>query len=340
MEVNQPYSNHNGGKLAFGPDGYLYIGFGDGGSAGDPDDNGQDRTTLLGSLVRIDVDTATATRNYGIPSENPFIDTQCESGDCREEIYAYGLRNPWRFSFDPRNGRLWLADVGQSSYEEVNIIEKGANYGWNIMEGTHCYEPSTGCDQTGLTLPVWEYSHNVGGSITGGVVYRGSQIEELEGKYLVADYTTDKAWQLTYDGEEVTNDQMLFEIPNVVAFGTDREGEAYMCSFDGNIYKIVSESENGLPPGADSPAQFKLHPNYPNPFNPVTNIEYALPEPRAVTVRIYSVQGELLRTLREGIQNAGVHRIKLNTEQWSSGIYRYEVQADEQIRSGSMIMLK
>jgi hypothetical protein len=242
MEVLQPYANHNGGKLTFGPDHFLYIGFGDGGSGGDPEENGQDRSTILGSLIRIDVDTSTATRNYGIPSDNPLVGADCGPEGCREEIYAYGLRNPWRFSFDPANGRLWLADVGQSSYEEVNVIEKGGNYGWDVMEGTHCYEPSSGCDQTGLTLPVWEYSHSVGGSITGGVVYRGSEIDELVGQYLVADFVDNKAWALQYDGEEVTGDQKLFDIPNVAAFGTDRSGEVYMCSFNGSIYKIVDKS--------------------------------------------------------------------------------------------------
>ncbi len=340
MEVSQPYANHNGGKLTFGPDQYLYIGFGDGGSGGDPLENGQDRSTILGSLSRIDIDTSTTTRNYGIPSGNPFVGADCGPEGCREEIYAYGLRNPWRFSFDPANGRLWLADVGQSSYEEVNVVEKGENYGWNIMEGTHCYDPSSGCDQTGLTLPVWEYSHDVGGSITGGVVYRGSEIDELTGQYLVADFVDGKAWALQYDGEEVTGDQKLFDIPRVAAFGTDRSGEVYMCSFDGNIYRLVSDSGTGIPGKGETPNQFRLYSNYPNPFNPTTHFEFALPESREVTLRIYDTGGRLVQEKQLGRMQAGLQTVAFNADQLSSGVYMYEIQAGEEVHSQNMTLLK
>ena len=167
LEVAQPYGNHNGGQIVFGPDGYLYVTLGDGGSGGDPQDNGEDPSTLLGSILRIDVDGGSP---YAIPPDNPFAGN--DEG-YREEIYAYGLRNPWRISFDPPTGQLWAADVGQNLYEEVHIIEAGENYGWDVMEGLHCYEPDTGCDREGLILPVWEYSHDLGISITGGFVYRG-----------------------------------------------------------------------------------------------------------------------------------------------------------------------
>ncbi|MEJ2544210.1 MAG: PQQ-dependent sugar dehydrogenase [Calditrichaceae bacterium] len=179
LQFNQPESNHNGGQLAFGPDGYLYIATGDGGGSGDQHGefgNGQDRTTLLGNILRIDVDNADDGLNYAIPEGNPFVGNQ---NDYREEIFAYGLRNPWRFSFDKETGWLWAGDVGQGDYEEVDIIESGNNYGWRIMEGLHCYN-SEECDQTGLTLPIWEYPHGTGYSITGGYVYYGAQCSGIE----------------------------------------------------------------------------------------------------------------------------------------------------------------
>ncbi|MEX0771394.1 MAG: PQQ-dependent sugar dehydrogenase, partial [Balneolaceae bacterium] len=168
LSYDQPFWNHNGGQIAFGPDGYLYIAVGDGGSGGDPQGHGQDRTTLLGTILRIDVDRQEDGNNYAIPADNPFAgNTQ----GYREEIFAYGLRNPWRFSFDAETGRLWTGDVGQNAYEEIDVVENGGNYGWNIMEGNHCFEPSTGCDREGLELPVWDYSQESGDkSITGGFV--------------------------------------------------------------------------------------------------------------------------------------------------------------------------
>ncbi len=340
MEVDQPYANHNGGKLSFGPDGYLYIGFGDGGSGGDPLENGQDRSTILGSLVRIDIDTSTAARNYGIPTDNPFVGADCGPAGCKDEIYAYGLRNPWRFSFDPENGRLWLADVGQSSYEEVNIIEKGKNYGWDVMEGTHCYEPSSGCDQSGLTLPVWEYSHQVGGSITGGVVYRGSQISDLVGKYLAADFSDNKVWALEYDGQEVTGSTMLFNAPRITAFGTDRNQEVYMCSFDGNIYRIESDSDTGIPGEGETPKSFRIYPNYPNPFNPTTHFQFAIPEAKEVEIRVYDTRGRLIQQLNPGVMQPGYHTIPYTADQLSSGVYMYEIKAGTDVKSRSMTLIK
>lgn len=166
LTYNQPFSNHNGGQVAFGPDGYLYIAAGDGGSSGDPNNNAQNKAALLGKILRIDVNNTSAGKNYAIPPDNPFAGN---SQGWAEEVYAYGMRNPWRFSFDPVTGRLWVADVGQNMWEEINIVEKGGNYGWRLMESFHCYNPSTGCDTTGLKLPIWEYAHNSTGgySITG-----------------------------------------------------------------------------------------------------------------------------------------------------------------------------
>lgn len=232
LEVDQPYSNHNGGQISFGPDGFLYVALGDGGSGGDPQENGQNRSTLLGKILRIDVDRAP----YGIPSDNPFAgNTQ----GYREEIFAYGLRNPWRFSFDRPTGRLWAGDVGQNEYEEIDIIEAGKNYGWNIMEGNHCYNADV-CETGGLTLPVWEYPHSEGQSVTGGFVYRGAALPELSGRYIYADFVSGKIWALRYDGQTPpVNDLLIDTGLNISSFGVDEAGELYLCAFDKRIYKLA-----------------------------------------------------------------------------------------------------
>lgn len=238
LEVSQPFSNHNGGTVAFGPDGYLYIGLGDGGSRGDPSGNGQNTATLLGSILRLDVSQATAREPYRIPTDNPFMGV--DSG-ARGEIWAYGLRNPWKFSFDPVSGDLWAADVGQNDYEEVDIIRPGANYGWNIMEGAHCY-PSTirTCDRRNLQLPIIEYTHDEGCSITGGYVYRGRRLPALEGAYVYADFCSGRIWALRYDGSKVTDHALLTDTPlTIPSFGLDENGEIFILAFDGNIYRFA-----------------------------------------------------------------------------------------------------
>ena len=189
LEIEQPYRNHNGGMIAFGPDGHLYVGLGDGGSADDPQGNGQDPSTLLGSVLRIDVGNASETQPYVAPRDNPFA----SDGRGRPEVWAYGLRNPWRFSFDRETGDLWAGDVGQNQFEEIDVVRAGANYGWNTMEGAHCFERSV-CDQSGLTLPVAEYSHAQGCSVTGGYVYRGSAVPSLAGWYVYGDFCTGRIW--------------------------------------------------------------------------------------------------------------------------------------------------
>jgi glucose/arabinose dehydrogenase len=237
LEFDQPYSNHNGGQLSFGPDGYLYIATGDGGSGGDPQGNGQSRLTLLGKMLRIDVNNTEGVKQYAIPADNPY---KSNTNGYREEIYAYGLRNPWRFSFDIPTNRLWTGDVGQNNYEEIDIIEKGGNYGWNIMEGLHCFEPLTGCDQTGLRPPVWEYNHNQGISVTGGFVYRGPTLTELTGKYIYADFGSSRIWALTIQqlGGKPVNTQLLQAGFNISSFGVDQNNELYLCGFDDKIYRL------------------------------------------------------------------------------------------------------
>jgi glucose/arabinose dehydrogenase len=232
LEISQPFDNHNGGQVAFGPDGYLYIGMGDGGSGGDPQRNGQNKNALLAKLLRIDVSDRT---KYRIPSDNPFA-----GGGGRGEIWAYGLRNPWRFSFDTETGALWVADVGQNAWEEIDLVTRGANYGWNIMEATHCYNASR-CDTSGLTLPVFEYGHDLGCSVTGGFVDRGSD-PDLRGVYVYGDYCTGRIWGLRYEGGRViAQAQMAKASFSIGSFAQDRSGAVYVLQYAsaGGIYKIT-----------------------------------------------------------------------------------------------------
>lgn len=236
LTFTQPFSNHNGGQLAFGPDGYLYISTGDGGSGGDPQGHGQNRQTFHGNILRIDVNDQGPRGNYVIPSDNPFVGN---SEGYLEEIYAYGLRNPWRFSFDSVTGRLWAADVGERTVEEINIIRKGKNYGWNIMEGSLCFNPPTGCDTTGLELPVYEYRHPLGRSITGGYVYNGSELPLLRGAYIYGDYVTGLIWGLWYHEEhEPVNYTLTDTDLKISCFGIDEDDELYLTAFDGKIYRL------------------------------------------------------------------------------------------------------
>ncbi|MEM1339507.1 MAG: PQQ-dependent sugar dehydrogenase [Bacteroidota bacterium] len=230
IDIPQPETNHNGGQLAFGPDGLLYIAIGDGGGAGDPDNHAQNRSNLLGTILRIDVDNPSNGLNYGIPSTNPFLG----NSNIREEIFAYGLRNPWRMSFDLQTGALWTGDVGQGALEEINIIASGGNFGWKLFEGTSCF--SGDCDTAGLVAPIFEYGRNNGDlSITGGYVYRGNNLPALQGKYVYGDFVSGRIWTLDTDG---SNNQLLSSSGlSIASFGTDSNQELYVCAFfDGAIY--------------------------------------------------------------------------------------------------------
>jgi len=238
LEVAQPAPNHNGGALTFGPDGYLYLGLGDGGGAGDPFGNGQNRSTLLGSILRLDVSASSPQERYRIPSDNPYLG----QGKYKEEIWAYGLRNPWRMAFDKVTGLLWVADVGQNLYEEVDIVMRGRNYGWNIMEGFHCFPPSiTSCEQGGLELPLIEYTHSEGCSITGGYVYRGRRLGPLYGAYVYGDFCSGKIWALRFDGVRVIEHMEIADTSlEISSFGEDEQGELYILSHFGKIYRFKS----------------------------------------------------------------------------------------------------
>ncbi len=245
LTIAQPFSNHNGGQLQFGPDGYLYIGMGDGGSGGDPQNNAQNLTTLLGKILRIDVDRGLP---YAIPPDNPFRGTP----GARNEIWSLGLRNPWQFSFDRLTGDLFIGDVGQRNWEEIDFqpanSSGGENYGWRLMEGNHCFNPLSGCNSGGLTLPIIEYNHSVGCSITGGYRYRGTENQGLEGIYIYGDFCTGRIWGAIEDNSggwmttELLNTSFL-----ISAFGEDENGEIYFAHYsdsDGAIFQIVEDNRH------------------------------------------------------------------------------------------------
>ncbi len=240
LTADQPYANHNGGQVLFGPDGFLYLGLGDGGAANDPEGRGQNLSDLLGSILRVDVQSGTS---YTVPGDNPFVG----QAGVQPEVWSYGLRNPWRFTFDRATGDLYIADVGQEHYEEVDVAPgggspgKGINYGWNIMEGAHCLSGGQ-CDQTGLTLPTFEYGHDQGCSITGGYVYRGNAIPALQGLYFFGDYCQGWVRSIRYAGgqaTELTDWPTLRPGGSVLSFGEDAAGELYVLSSSGGVFKLI-----------------------------------------------------------------------------------------------------
>ncbi len=246
LKIDEPESNHNGGQMAFGKDGYLYIGVGDGGGGGDKHGttgNGQNLNSLLGKILRIDISGVTA---YASPADNPFVNK-----DGRDEIYCYGMRNPWRFSFDRKTGELFCADVGQNEYEEVDIIEKGKNYGWRIMEGRHCYSPADNCNMIGLTMPVDEFNHEIGKCVIGGYVYRGTKYPDMQGKYIFGDWTG-VFFMLLQPAGSTAWERRALTVANPIgnfyinSFGEDEAGEIYVCgqtaigpSKSGKLYRIT-----------------------------------------------------------------------------------------------------
>ena len=238
IEIEDPFSNHNGGNLAFGDDGYLYIATGDGGSGGDPLESGQSLDTLLGKILRIDVDSSSTEIPYGIPRDNPFVDRD----GARPEIWAYGLRNPWRFSFDSSD--IWIGDVGQDSIEEIDRMPAdrgGLNYGWNTMEGNSCFDPPSGCDRDGLTLPVATYTHEHGCSVTGGFVYRGESFPSFKGAYFFGDYCSGFIWVLNALKDPPGRPRMVLESnSSISSFGVDEQGELYVTDIaSGEVLQVV-----------------------------------------------------------------------------------------------------
>jgi glucose/arabinose dehydrogenase len=247
LTIIHPYDNHNGGNLAFGPDGYLYIGTGDGGSAGDPGNRSQSLGSLLGKILRINVNGTSGTRQYRIPASNPYVG---RTG--RDEIWSRGLRNPWRWSFDRATGALWIGDVGQNRYEEIDRSTRGThpagwglNYGWRVMEGRHCYNPPSGCNTTGKVKPLVEYTHAYGCSVTGGFVYRGSAYPMLRGGYFFADYCSGATWTISATAASPARRTFIKGTSfNISSFGEDEGGELYVVDHRGGaIYRIVGHTK-------------------------------------------------------------------------------------------------
>ena len=282
LEINQPYANHNGGCINFGPDGNLYIGMGDGGSGGDPQNYSQNTESLLGKMLRINVNSGA----YSIPENNPYGD----------EIWSVGLRNPWKFSFDSLNGDLWIADVGQNEYEEINMVQNNPaniNYGWRCYEGNEPYNLS-GCPDEGLTFPVSTYSHYSSGdfkcSITGGYVYRGNQISGLNGVYFFADYCSGEIGLLSKNENDEWDMSLAF--PNIngswVSFGEDINGELYIASINGGIYKIIDAALSNNEIDSNTLNYF------PNPFQDYIQIN----SDRPINIELYDLSGRKLREFK------------------------------------------
>jgi len=324
LTITQPFSNHNGGTIKFGPDGYLYIGMGDGGSGGDPQGNGQNINSLLGKMLRIDVDSGSP---YSSPSTNPYVGI---AGS--DEIWAIGLRNPWKFSFDSLNGDLWIADVGQQNVEEINKESStisGLNYGWKCYEGSDPYA-TTGCAPiASMTFPYAEYSSASGSpycSITGGYVYRGSTYPAMQGKYFFADYCSNKIGKIEIDGALTFSPTMPGG--SYTSFGVDQNGEIYVASADnGVIYKLVDT--NPLSVTETELKKFKMYPNPAKDAIYISNINFP------ATLNIYDVTGKLLvDTKVENVETA------INTSGLESGIYMVNVTDNAGINSNSKLSVK
>lgn len=317
LQFNQPFTNHNGGHIAFGPDGFLYIASGDGGSGGDPQNNAQNANNLLGAMLRIDVNTQSG---YAIPSDNPWF--VGENG--ADELYAIGLRNPWRFSFDRETGVLWTADVGQNAWEAIHIIEKGKNYGWKIIEGSNCFPIGTTCSTAGLELPIFEYNHDNGDrSVTGGYVYRGVRNPELRGKYIYGDFISGRVWALDFNSDTyaVNSNVELVNNPfNISSFGEDSQGELYILSYgSGLVYRFVDTTSG--PDPSEVPARFTIHSAYPNPFNPKTNISFDVTQVETVSLDLFRADGVHIMQIAQNTYSPGRHSVTLDASNLSSGMY-------------------
>ncbi|WP_296383734.1 PQQ-dependent sugar dehydrogenase [Winogradskyella sp.] len=324
LNFNQPFSNHNGGDLAFGPDGYLYISTGDGGSGGDPQGNSQNTSNLLGNLLRIDIDTTTPPLNYSIPSNNPFVG----SSTARDEIWAYGLRNPWKFSFDRLNGDIWIGDVGQGEFEEINRASGssgGLNYGWRCYEGNNftTYNNTNCPSMSTMTFPVSEYSHFDGEfkcSVTGGYRYRGSAYPNFEGWYFFADYCSGEIGNLVYNS---TTDAWSFTFEvfsgNWAAFGEDINGELYVSSLGGSIYKLIDNDQLGIDENNLNSISI-----YPNPTENELNINFNNNLDLSTEILIYDIQGKIVKTMSRNTETIQ----KINTSELSSGIYILKINTD------------
>ncbi len=350
LEVDQPFGNHNAGMMQFGPnDGYLYISLGDGGDRRDgflfpPDSlgNGQNRATLHSSVLRIDVDGATGDRAYGIPPDNPFAGN--DQG-WREEIWAYGLRNPWRFSIDGPTNRLWVADVGAKAWEEINLVEAGDNLGWSVMEATDCFREA-GCATEGIKMPVVRRSHEGGcNSITGGYVYRGARRPELHGAYIYSDWCTGTIRMMRYEDGVATTDEELFDTSlRVSSFGLDEAGELYVVNHNGTIHWF-SKASSATASERPSVRAFELAQNYPNPVEGETSISFVLLGAAHTDLTIYDVLGRAVRTLVSGDRPPGAYAAEWNGRAAdgtlvAAGVYLYVLRSGAQREARTMLVVR
>jgi glucose/arabinose dehydrogenase len=358
LEISQTGFHHNGNHLAFGSDGMLYISQGTGGLDEDHA-NGQKPTNLKGTILRIDVDARSPGLAYGVPPDNPFVgNTQ----DWREEIWSYGMRNPWRFSFDRGSGLLWEADVGWGLWEEINLVEKGGNYGWITMQGSQCNSSLlrdtaiAGCDREGLSLPVFEYGHSSGApaSITGGYVYRGVRLSGLYGVYLYGDYVSKNVWGLRYENGQVLSNDLLATVPdNVVSFGEDERGEVYILGYKrGGIYAFEPLPGEKQRPTAilaqdhRQPQTSALHQNHPNPFNSSTLIRFTQPFNQPLELAVYNLAGQKVATLVNDTRPADDYTVHWNGRDTeglalASGIYLYQLRMGTgQVHTRKLVLLR
>jgi glucose/arabinose dehydrogenase len=363
ITVVQPFVNHNGGQIAFGTDGYLYLGLGDGGSAGDPADRAQNGAVLLGKMLRLDVSGADAfpadsLNNYAIPPTNPFV----TDPQVRDEIWALGLRNPYRWSFDRQTDDLWIADVGQNCWEEINFTPAsstgGENYGWDVMEGLHCFNEANHFDcvqgpcGTGLVDPVVEYGHGPECSVTGGYVYRGSQIPAIQGLYFFADYCSDQVHSVAFEGATMvdsTNWTAALDPPNaainsVSGFGEDADGELYIVDLGGEVFKIIRHpASDALETGR--PGKFGLGPARPNPFTRSTRLDLQLDRDGDVAVGVYDVTGRLVRRLHAGFARSGMLPLSWTVEPLRrggipAGIYFVRAESAGRSETKSVVLVR
>ncbi len=317
--------NHKGGCLRFGPDGYLYASFGDGGGGGDPFKHGQDRSVFFGKILRLDVDHEAGGNNYAIPADNPFTNN---TQGFKKEIFCYGMRNTWKFSFDKPTGKLWAGDVGQDAFEEIDILTNGGNYGWNIMEGYHCYPNSDfSCDSTGMIPPIWEYPHPNGDSraITGGFVYHGTALPSLAGKYVYGDYVIGTLWALTDNGSSPATNELLVDGEganiSISSLGEDQAGEIYgIGNNNGKIYKLTSTAGVG---NNSSHIKFALNADrtYLDASHLTTYIHFTIPENQHVTMTLIDEKGNEIRKMLDREMELGEQSLQLNMSSFTNGIY-------------------
>ena len=345
LEFDQPSPRHNGGDSAFDTDGYLYLSLGDGSTGEDLFGNGQNLETLLGSIIRIDVDNPEGGKNYGIPPDNPFAGNV---DGIREEIYAYGFRNPWRFSIDPESGHIWAGDVGELSWEEVDFVIKGGNYGWPITEGSACFDPNKDCSDVNLIPPVHSYGHHVGRSVTGGFVYRGLRVPELRGKYIFTDWSARQIWALSYDGNPHESDEMphIEQIAvsrgSISSFGVDENGELYMLFTWGNakVMRFVESTPSNTNPGENpfSP-QVSFRAEGPNPFSDGARFSLEAGVGDYVHVAVFDVLGREIDVMFSGVMASGtVRELKFDGSRHPNGVYFFRAQHSGGFITRTMIL--